>query len=145
MKLEPNKFENSKDLFGVLNVDYLSALIGSCLRVNAVRHLCFTSVLIKIELRCCQSIVGSAFTGACFGMSSFRIWHLMLLRSFDLANKILIQILESGPARVYLLVLTIAIFQVQVRAAFLAQTLAIILAKKLLRQIKQDLLPGDLT
>jgi len=144
MKLEPNRFENSKGLFGVFNVDYLSAFVGSCLRVNAVRHLCFTSVLVKIELGRGQSIMSPAFAGACFRVSSFRIWHFKLLRSYDLANKILIQILESRPARIDLIIFTIAIFQIEIRAAFLAQTPAIIFAEKLLRQIKQDLLSRDI-
>ena len=77
-------------------------------------------------------------------MSSFRIWHLKLLRPCGLANKILIQTFESRPTRIDLVVLTITIFQVQVSAAFFAQTLAIIFTKELLRQIKQYLLSGDL-
>ena len=130
MKLEPNQFENSKALFGVFDVDYLPAFVGSSFRVNAMRHLCFACVLIEIELRRVQGIVCPSFAGACFGMSSFRIWHFKLLRSLDLVNKILIQILQCRPSRVDLVIFTIAIFQVQVRAAFLAQTFAVLTAKK---------------
>ena len=143
MKLEPNRFENSKGLFGVFDVDYLSAFVGSCLRVNAVRHLGFTRVLVEVELGRGQGIMSPAFTGACFRVSSFRIWHFKLLRSLDLVNKFLIKILESRPSRIDLVIFTIAICQIQVRAAFLAQTFAIILAENLLRQIKQYLLPRN--
>ena len=75
MKLEPNKFENSKDLFGVFDVDYLSALIGSCLRVNAVRLLCLAGVFVEVELRRFEGIMCPSFAGTCVGMSSFWIWH----------------------------------------------------------------------
>lgn len=57
------------------------------------------------------------------------------------SNTILIQILQSRPSRVDLSIVTIAIVQIQVRAAFCAQPFAIFLAEKLLRQIEQDLLP----
>ena len=136
MKLEPNRFENSKGLFGVFDVDYLSALVHSCFRVNAVRLLCLARVFVQIELRYGQGIVSAAFASTCVGMSSFRIWHFKLLRSCDLANKILSKILESRPTRIDLIIFTIAFFQIQVRAAFFAQPLAVIAAEKLLRQIK---------
>src|SRR5688572_10177687 len=98
MKLEPNRLENSKTLLGVFNVDYLSALVHPRFRVNAVRHLCFARVFVKIELRRLESIMSSSFAGTRMGMSSFRIWHFRLLRSLDLLNKILVQILQSRPS-----------------------------------------------
>ncbi len=84
MKLEPNRFENSKALFGVFDVDYLSALVHPRFRVNAMRHLRFARILVKIELGRLESVMGSSFAGTCMGVSSFRIWHFKLLRSLDL-------------------------------------------------------------
>lgn len=65
MKLEPNRFENSKALFGVFDVDYLAALVHSCFRVNTVRFLCLARVFVQIELRYGQGIVSAAFASTC--------------------------------------------------------------------------------
>ena len=52
-------------LFGLFNVDYLAALVGPGLGIDAVRNLGLTRVLVQVKLRCFQSIVGTARAGSC--------------------------------------------------------------------------------
>lgn len=59
-------FSSIELLFSFFDVDYFTALKSAGLSVDAVRHLCFASIFIKVELRRAQSIVCTA--GACTGM-----------------------------------------------------------------------------
>ena len=54
--------EHNKLLFSFFDVDYFTALEHAGLCVDAVRHLCFACIFIKIKLRRVQGIMCPAGT-----------------------------------------------------------------------------------
>jgi len=54
-----------KNLFSFFDVDYFAALIHAGLGVDAVWHLCFARVFVRIELRRFERVVGTARPRAC--------------------------------------------------------------------------------
>lgn len=54
--------EHNKLLFSFFDVDYFTAFEHAGLRVDAVRHLCFARIFIKIELRRVQGVMCTAGT-----------------------------------------------------------------------------------
>jgi hypothetical protein len=98
-----------------------------------------------------QSIMGSPATGACFGMSAFRIGHQVSSFLPGLAESGFVSVVQlaaeffqHGPTRVFDWFGTGALLDVQVGATMRAQPLAVFSANCFQRNGKQDLLPQNI-